>query len=218
MPRFSVRRDRSALLVGEPGGRIGRVDLALLAVVFLAALGLRTYRLEQPFSMHFDEVYHARTAMEFLQDWRYGMPHSIYEFTHPHLAKYAMALGIEALGNNRVVSTTDLGAPVTAAAIEVRWSPPDAPNEYDGDRLYVATGSEVRVYDLAQPGPALVATIAGSWTSVAVDASRPHPVPRRGRRQPEPAADRRPRRASLRPAPAVVGAVRRRAVSARSPI
>ncbi len=171
VPRFSVRRDRSALLAGEPAGRIGRLDLALLAVVFLAALGLRTYRLEQPFSMHFDEVYHARTAMEFLQDWRYGMPHSIYEFTHPHLAKYAIALGIEALGNNRVVSTTDLGAPVTAAAIEARWSPPDAPNEYDGDRLYVATGSDVRVYDLAQPGPALVATIGGSWSTVAVDAT-----------------------------------------------
>ena len=25
--------------------------------------------------MHFDEVYHARTATEFLQDWRYGEPH-----------------------------------------------------------------------------------------------------------------------------------------------
>ena len=54
---------------------------------------LRTYRLEVPYGMHFDEVYHARTGMEFLQDWHYDMPHGIYEFTHPHLAKYAMALG-----------------------------------------------------------------------------------------------------------------------------
>jgi len=40
--------------------------------------------------MHFDEVYHARTATEFLQFWRYGIPHDIYEYNHPHLAKYAM--------------------------------------------------------------------------------------------------------------------------------
>ena len=36
-------------------------------------LGLRTFRLAEPYQMHFDEVYHARTATEFLQDWRYGL-------------------------------------------------------------------------------------------------------------------------------------------------
>ena len=41
-------------------------------------------------------------ATEFLQDWRYGLSHSIYEWTHPHLAKYAMALGIVAWGDDRV--------------------------------------------------------------------------------------------------------------------
>ena len=55
--------------------------------------------------MHFDEVYHARTATEFLQDWRYGIEHDIYEWTHPHLAKYAMAGGIVAWGDNRVTAT-----------------------------------------------------------------------------------------------------------------
>ena len=169
VPRFSIRRDRSALLVGETGGRLDRRDLGLLALVFVAALLLRTYRLEQPFSMHFDEVYHARTAIEFLQDWRYGIPHSIYEFTHPHLAKYSMALGIELLGNNRVVSSTDLGVPVTAATIEERWSPSDAPAEHDGDRLYVATGTDVRVYDMTQPGPAYVTSINGPFIALALD-------------------------------------------------
>ena len=57
------------------------------------ALFLRTYRLAEPARMHFDEVYHARTATEFLQDWRYGISHNIYEWTHPHLAKYVMAGG-----------------------------------------------------------------------------------------------------------------------------
>ena len=66
--------------------------------------------------------------MEFLQDWRYGMPHSIYEFTHPHLAKYAMAVGIMALGNNRVTSTGDLGTQCALGRTETRWSPGDQPN------------------------------------------------------------------------------------------
>ena len=55
--------------------------------------------------MHFDEVYHARTATEFLQDWRYGIDHDIYEWTHPHLAKYAMAGGIVAFAGHDVAAT-----------------------------------------------------------------------------------------------------------------
>ena len=50
--------------------------------------------------MHFDEVYHARTATEFLQGWRYGIDHDIYEWTHPHLAKYLMAGGIVLWGQD----------------------------------------------------------------------------------------------------------------------
>ncbi len=163
----SVRRDRSATLVGESGGRLDRRDVALMLLFFLAALLLRTYRLEVPFGPHFDEVYHARTAKEFLQDWQYGMPHSIYEFTHPHLAKYAMAVGIMALGDNRVTSTVDLGTSVLSAVTETRWSPGDQPNQRDGDRLYVATPDSVRVYDLATHQP--IATVTGSYTALAVD-------------------------------------------------
>jgi len=163
----SARRDRSASLVGETGGHLDRRDLALMLLFFLAALVLRTYRLEVPFGPHFDEVYHARTAKEFLQDWQYGMPHSIYEYTHPHLAKYAMAVGIMALGDNRVTSTTELDTQVVAAATETRWSPSDQPDQRDGDRLYVVTPTNVRVYDLATQQQ--VATITGSYSAVAVD-------------------------------------------------
>ena len=169
VPSFSIRRDRSAQLIGEGAGRIDRRDIGLIVLVFFAALFLRAYRLEVPYDMHFDEVYHARTAMEFLQDWRYNMPHSIYEFTHPHVAKYGMAIGIELLGNHRVTSTTELGQPTTDATIEQRWSPPGAPTEHLGDRLYVATGSAVDVYDMEQPGPKLIATIEGPYVAVAVD-------------------------------------------------
>ena len=144
-----LRRDRSAALASEGGGLLGRIDLLILLLVFLAALGLRTFRLDQPRSMYFDEVYHARTAIEFLQDWEYDMPHSIYEYTHPHLAKYLMAVGIMALGNNRVTETRQLDGPVLGAAAEQRWSPSDSPVQLNGDRLYVLTPTGVDAYDLA---------------------------------------------------------------------
>ena len=83
---------------------------------------LRTFRLAEPYQMHFDEVYHARTATEFLQDWRYGMSHDIYEWTHPHLAKYAMAGGLVLWGEDNVSATSDLGVPVVAAVVEPRRS------------------------------------------------------------------------------------------------
>ena len=143
-----IRPDRSRGLHGEPPGRLDRLDVWVLAVVVVAALGLRLFRLAEPYQMHFDEVYHARTGTEFLQDWRYGIPHSIYEYTHPHLAKYAMALGIEAFGNDKVTARSELGVSVRDAAIEPRWDGTSLADRRAGDRLYVATGSEVRAYDL----------------------------------------------------------------------
>ena len=79
--------DRSASLAGERGGRFDKLDLWLLVVLVVATLFLRTFRLGEPLNMHFDEVYHARTATEFLQDWKYGDESNIYEWTHPHLGK-----------------------------------------------------------------------------------------------------------------------------------
>ncbi|HWH23803.1 MAG TPA: phospholipid carrier-dependent glycosyltransferase, partial [Candidatus Limnocylindria bacterium] len=162
-----LRRDRSATLAGEPAGRINRLDVLLVLLVFLSTLTLRGYRVEEPHEMYFDEVYHARTAIEFLQHWRYDMPHSIYEYTHPHLAKYLMALGIETLGNNRVTGRRDLGLPVAGAAIERRWNQPGDPTGRNGDRLYVVSGAELRVYDLAS-GDLLLAELAG-FSAVSVD-------------------------------------------------
>jgi hypothetical protein len=115
-----IRPDRSALLRREGGGRLDRLDAFLLVVLFLSTLGLRTFRLAEPYQMHFDEVYHARTATEFLQYWRYGIPHDIYEWTHPHLAKYVMAGGIVLWGGDGVQSTSELDVPVKAVAIEPR--------------------------------------------------------------------------------------------------
>ncbi len=105
-----IRADRSRELNAERGGRLDRLDVWVLALLAVSLLTVRMWRLDEPYSMHFDEVYHPRTATEFLQDWRYGLPHSIYEWTHPHMAKYAMALGLVAFGEDRVTATGQLGA------------------------------------------------------------------------------------------------------------
>ena len=144
-----IRPDRSRLLAGEGGGRLDRLDLWLLVVLVVASLFLRTFRLAEPYQMHFDEVYHARTATEFLQDWRYGIEHDIYEWTHPHLAKYAMAAGLVLWGGDAVRATSDLGVPVVAAVIEPRRASAGSPGGHTTERLHVATGSEIRTYDLA---------------------------------------------------------------------
>jgi len=143
-----LRPDRSRLLVAEGGGRLDRLDLWLLVGLVVASVFLRTFRLAEPYQMHFDEVYHARTATEFLQDWRYGIDHDIYEWTHPHLAKYAMAAGLVLWGGDQVRATSELGVPVVAAVVEPRRASPGSPSGYAVERVHVATGDEIRTYDL----------------------------------------------------------------------
>ena len=164
----SLRRDRSATLASEPGGRIDRKDLLVLVVLVVVTLLVRGARLEQPTHMYFDEVYHARTATEFLQHWEYGEAHDIYEFTHPHLAKYAMAWGIRLAGGNEVTGSIELGVPVSDALLEPRWSPSDDQRQRNGDRLYVATGDSVRAYDRADDQ--LVAELPLAASVLALDA------------------------------------------------
>ena len=142
-----VRADRSRLLRGEGGGRLDRLDVWFLVVLLLATLGLRTFRLAEPYQMHFDEVYHARTATEFLQAWRYGLSHDIYEWTHPHLAKYAMAAGIVLWGEDHVSGASDIGAPIRAAAIEHRREDVFT-GDRAGERVHLATGDQIRSEDL----------------------------------------------------------------------
>ena len=143
-----IRPDRSALLRSERGGRLDRLDLFLVVLLVVGTLLLRTFRLAEPYQMHFDEVYHARTATEFLQYWRYGLSHEIYEWTHPHLAKYLMAGGIVLWGGDHVTATSDLGVPVRASAVEPRRVDAASPGQHAGERLHVATGTEIRTYDL----------------------------------------------------------------------
>lgn len=78
-----------------------RRDIAVAFLVAVVVLLTRGFRLDQPRDMYFDEVYHARTAFELLAQ------RDPYEWTHPHLAKEIMALGILAFGDDRVVGTED---------------------------------------------------------------------------------------------------------------
>ena len=144
-----IRRDRSRALHGEGRGKVDRLDVWMMVVLAAVLLTVRVWRLGEPLQMHFDEVYHPRTAIEFLQDWRYGLSHYIYEYTHPHMAKYVMAEGIVAWGNDRTTATSDLGVPIKSAVIEPRWDERTTASRVAGDRLWVATGTSVRAYDLA---------------------------------------------------------------------
>jgi hypothetical protein len=161
-----VRADRSRLLMGERGGRLDRLDAWLLVVLILATLGVRMFRLSEPYMMQFDEVYHARTATEFLQDWRYGISHYIFEWTHPHLAKYAMAAGLVLWGGDHVEATSELGVDVRDAAIEHRRL--DDANQRAGERVHLATADGIETLDLRSR--AVIARIPAPGTStVAID-------------------------------------------------
>jgi hypothetical protein len=154
----SSRPDRSASLNTEPHGRLNKLDVWVVVALIAAVLCMRVYRLNEPAQMYFDEVYHARTATEFLQDWQYGIRHDIYEWTHPHLAKYAIAGGLVAFSDDRVTATSSLGVPVKDALVQPRIVPPTAldsnsdpranPSARLGDRLFVATGTQVVAFDL----------------------------------------------------------------------
>src|SRR5438067_7571416 len=114
----------------SPGRLPTRRDVAVAFLVALAVLVTRGYRLDWPREMYFDEVYHARTAFELLAQ------REPYEWTHPHLAKEIMALGILALGDDRVVGHEPVlpqGAP-TAFVVS-----------NDGTRAYVTNDFEVVV-------------------------------------------------------------------------
>ena len=123
LSRASIRPDRSPALAAEPRGRLDKLDLWVVVALIAVILSMRVYRLDEPAQTHFDEVYHARTATEFLQEWRYGIPHDIYEWTHPHLAKYGIAAGITVFSDYKVTATGELGVAVEDVAIQPRIPP-----------------------------------------------------------------------------------------------
>ena len=131
---------RAVIAKPEPRRILTRIDLWLLILVTVSTLSLRGWRVGEPTHFQFDEVYHVRTATEFMQDWKYGEPHAIYEYTHPHLAKYLIALGLETFGAPRVDAQTTY--PTRIGAIAVR--PEDA---LSPGRIWIAGPDEISVID-----------------------------------------------------------------------
>ncbi|MEX0710538.1 MAG: phospholipid carrier-dependent glycosyltransferase, partial [Chloroflexota bacterium] len=101
----------------EPPRRLDRLDLILLIGLVVFAFLFRLWRLDLPRHTHFDEVYHARSATEWLADWQQGWSRDTYEWTHPPLAKYLIAAGIVVANPNQVVGGTDLDEPATVMAV-----------------------------------------------------------------------------------------------------
>ena len=101
----------------EPTGRLGRRDALLVLGLFVFALVFRLWRLDVPRSDHFDEVYHARSATEWLSNWQNGWNRDVYEWTHPMLAKYLIAAGIVVADPNKVVGSSDLDGPSPSIAV-----------------------------------------------------------------------------------------------------
>jgi Gpi18-like mannosyltransferase len=125
-----------------PRSRLNRIDLWMVVVIAVTALSLRGWRVGEPTRFHFDEVYHVRTATEFMQHWRYGDPHPIYEYTHPHLAKYAIAAGLEIFGAPHVDGGSNHGAPILAIASRLEGA-------VAAPRIWVATATGIDVINPA---------------------------------------------------------------------
>ena len=66
-------------------------------------------------------------------------------------------------GEDGVAATSDLGVPVVATAVEPRRIDEAAPGGRAGERLHVATGTEIRTYDLRTR--ALISVIAAPGVS-----------------------------------------------------
>ncbi|RLT50008.1 MAG: phospholipid carrier-dependent glycosyltransferase, partial [Candidatus Aquidulcis sp.] len=133
---------RAVIAKPEPRRALTRIDVWLLVLVAVSALSLRGWRVGEPTHFQFDEVYHVRTATEFMQEWKYGEAHAIYEYTHPHLAKYLIALGLESFGAPRVDARTTYST--TIGAIAAR--PEDA---LSPGRLWIAGPDKIDVVDAA---------------------------------------------------------------------
>ena len=79
-----------------------------------------------------------------------------------------MAAGIVAFAGHDVASASDLGVPVRDAAIEPRREEPIGDGDRAGDRVWVATGSELVAYDLATRGVVARLALPGA-SAVAFD-------------------------------------------------
>ncbi len=150
-----LRSNASDPLLREPMRRLDRIDLALLIGFVAFAFLFRLWRLDIPRAMHFDEVYHARSATEWLADWEHGWTRDTYEWTHPMLAKYLIAGGIEVADPNSVTSHVDLPAPAIAMAV----APARSAIGHSRSIVFLAAGQQIEARD------ALTGQRVSSWSA-----------------------------------------------------
>jgi hypothetical protein len=127
--RAWLRRDPSDPYRREPPRHLDRIDALLVLGLVVCALVFRLWRLDLPRSTTFDEVYHARSATEWLADWQEGWKRDTYEWTHPPLAKFLIAAGIVAADPNRLVDSwaVPLDQPLRAIAVAAKRTASDRP-------------------------------------------------------------------------------------------
>jgi Gpi18-like mannosyltransferase len=159
-----LRPDPADPYLREPGRRLDRRDAAIVAGLVVLSFGFRLWHLDVPRGMCcFDEIYHARSATEWLSDWEHGWTRDVYEWTHPMLAKYLIAAGIVITDPNKVVADAPLDAPVAALAVAPARSSAGHPHSI----AFSASGAEIAARDLATgqevarwPAGAVVASLA----------------------------------------------------------
>ena len=149
-----LRRDPADAFRADPPRRLDRLDLLLLVGLVLFAFFFRLWRLDLPRHTHFDEVYHARTATEWLADWQEGWTRDTYEWTHPPLAKYLIAAGIAVTDPNRVVGGIDLDAPATVMTV----APQRTANGRPASVVFTSAGD-----DLIAARDAVSGELVSSW-------------------------------------------------------
>ncbi|MEX2136632.1 MAG: phospholipid carrier-dependent glycosyltransferase [Chloroflexota bacterium] len=154
--------DNSGALSTEEAGRLDRRDIWVLIAILVVTFAVRTYRIDTPRGVYFDELYYPATGTEFLQDWRYGIHTEIFEWTHPHISKYVQALSIAAFGNDRATTAASVGTPVRAVAFDPAFFAPETATRYGGDLIAIATGSELRIAPRGLFARAVVAALPGA--------------------------------------------------------
>lgn len=155
-----LARNPADAYLREPSRRIDRRDALIVLGLVLFALVFRLWRLDVPRGHHFDEVYHARSGVEWLSNWQNGWNRDVYEWTHPMLAKYLIAAGIVVADPNKVVGSSPLDAPSPAIAVATErssmgWNRSIVFTAPAGGSTIVAgdaeTGDEIARWDAAGP-------------------------------------------------------------------
>ncbi|MGH2445399.1 MAG: hypothetical protein ACRDGD_05095, partial [Candidatus Limnocylindria bacterium] len=165
-----LARNPADAYLREPTGRLGRRDALILLGLVVFALVFRLWRLDIPRGQHFDEVYHARSAAEWLSNWQNAWDRDVYEWTHPMLAKYLIAGGIVLADPNKVVDEHRLDAPASALAV----APRRQSRGWERSLAFTSTGgSEIVARDGETAGEVASWSAGGPIASFAYDPDGP---------------------------------------------